>query len=187
MENKKLILILEAIATIALGILVAIFGTQTLSMYFGIVFLVASVGFLVACIMSLVKLHTLTFVPVASCTVLATLGVLLLVRVDMVGFLVWLFIYLLLGVGAALVLHGIYFMIKHNVIFGIGEVTLGIIVTLLSSLYLTVYEFQVVFWIVVGVVIAVYGVLLLIGALFNKDFSSPKVIDQKVEEVKDAE
>ena len=187
MDNKKLVLVLEAIATVALGILVAIFGTQTLSMYFGIVFLLAAVGFLAASILSLAKLHTITFAPILAFCVLTTLGILLLARFDMVGFLVWLFIYVLLGVGAALVLHGVYFMIKHNVVIGVGEITLGLVVTLLSALYLTVPPFQVAFWIVAGVVIAVYGVLLLIGALTNKTLVTPKVIEQNVVEVKDAE
>ena len=79
-KNKKLINVLESVAMIALGVCVAIFGFRTFDMYFGIVFLIAAVGFLVAAIVGVSKLRLLNFGFLFAFTALTTFGVVILLN-----------------------------------------------------------------------------------------------------------
>ncbi len=175
-KNKKVLAVLEGLATIVLGVLVAIFGTQTLATYFGILFIVSGATFLVVSVAGLAKLKALSFAAVLAFTVLTTFGILLLIQPGLLGLFITLFVYFVIALGGALFFYGIYFMIKYNVIYGIGQMTLGVIVSVLGILYLTVGGFRQAFWIVVGVVIALYGILLVISGLTKKDFSTKLVV-----------
>lgn len=177
-KNKKLLTVLEGIAVVALGVLIAIFGTKTLATYFAVLFLVAGAGFLVVSIVGLVKLKTLLFSTVLAFTVATTMGVVLLVQPEIFEIVVYLFVLFVIAVGGALFLHGIYFMIKHNAIYGIGQMTLGAIAIVLGILYIKIPDFRKAFWIVVGVVVALYGILLIVGGLANKK-SPVKQIEAK--------
>ncbi len=176
-KNKKIITVFEGLATVVLGVLIAIFGTQTLATYFGILFLVSGAGFLVVSITGLAKLKTLVFGAVLAFTTLVLFGVLLLIHPELLEFFIVLFVYFIIALGGALFLHGIYFMIKHNVIYGIGQMTLGAIAVVLGVLYLTIAGFRAAFWVVIGVVVALYGVLLVVDGLSKKDIL--KQIDAK--------
>ena len=77
-------------------------------------------------------------------------------------------VYLLIALGGALVIYGAYSAAKINGFYGIGQIVLGAVAITIGILYLLVPEFNAVFWIIVGVLIAVYGVLLLITALAGK-------------------
>ena len=168
-KNKKIITVFEGLATVVLGVVIAIFGTQTLATYFGILFLISGVGFLVVSIAGLAKLKTLVFGAVLAFTTLVLFGVLLLIHPELLEFFIVLFVYFIIALGGALFLHGIYFMIKHNVVYGIGQMTLGAIAVVLGVLYLTISGFRAAFWVVIGVVVALYGVLLVVDGLSKKD------------------
>lgn len=183
MENKKLLAIIEGIATITLGVLIAIFGTKTLGLYFGIMLIVASAGLLAMCILSLVKTKELEFIPVAGFAVALAFGILLVVHPELVEFFIVLFVYFLIAFGGAMVVYGIYQIVKRFFVFGAGEITLGAVVITLGILYLTVASFRVAFWIIVGVVVALSGVFLIVAAFLNKDIKEIK----EVTVVKDAE
>ena len=183
MENKKLLSIIEGVATIALGVLIAIFGTKTLGLYFGIMLIVVASGFLAIAIANLVKTKELKFVPVLGFGVAITFGVLLVVYPELVEFFITLFVYFLIAFGGALVLYGIYSLVKHSLVYGAGQITLGAVVITLGLLYLFVWQFRVAFWIIVGVVVALSGVFLIVATLLNKDIKEIK----EVTVVKDAE
>ena len=168
-KNKKIITVFEGLATVVLGVLIAIFGTQTLATYFGILFLISGAGFLVVSIAGLAKLKTLVFGAVLAFTTLVLFGVVLLVEPDLLDTFIRLFVYFIIALGGALLLHGIYFMIKHNVIYGIGQMTLGAIAIVLGVLYRVVIPFRTAFWIVIGVVVALYGILLVVDKKKKKD------------------
>ena len=166
--DKKLINVIEAIAMIALGVFVAIFGFRTFDMYFGIVFLVAAVGFLVAVMVGLSKFKVLHFGLLFAFTALTTFGVIILMNQFSLYYMVIVLVYLLIALGGALIIYGAYAAAKVNGFYGAGQIVLGAAAVTVGVLYLLVPEFNVAFWIIVGVLIAVYGVLLLVAALTNK-------------------
>ena len=167
-KNKKLANVFEAIALIAFGVLVAIFGFRTFDLYFGIVFLVAAVGFLIAVIYGLSKLKMLSFSMVLGFTACATFGTVILLNQFSLYYMVIVLVYLLIAFGGALILFGSYAAAKYNVFYGVGQIVLGVLAVTSGVLYLVLPEFRVAFWIIVGVLLAVYGVLLLITALTGK-------------------
>lgn len=183
MENKKLLAIIEGVATITLGVLIAIFGSVTIGLYFGIMLIVASAGFLAICILSLVRTKELQFIPVAGFAGALAFGILLIVHPELAKFFIRLFVYLLIAFGGAMVVYGIYLIIKQMFTFGAGEVTIGAVITTLAILYLTVPPFVDAFWVIVGVVVALSGVFLIVAAFLNKDIKEIK----EVTVVKDAE
>ena len=64
----------------------------------------------------------------------------------------------------ALVLYGIYTMLaKKNTFYGLVQVIMGIIIAVLAILFLAIEDFRTAFWIIVGIVVVVYGVLALIS------------------------
>ena len=189
MENKKILAIIEGAATVVLGVLIAIFGTKTLGLYFGIMLIVAGAGFLAICVAGLIKTKELVFYPVVCFAISLAFGILMIVHPELVDFFVSLFVYLLIAVGGAMVLYGVYLICKRTFIYGAGTITIGAVISTLGILYLTVFAFRVAFWVIVGVVVALSGVFIIVAALLNK-----KIIDNKktteikeVEVVKEAE
>ena len=170
-KNKKLVNILESVALIAFGVLVAIFGFRTFDIYFGIVFIVASVGFLVASIVELTKFKTLSFGLLFAFTALMTFGVVILMNQFSLIYMVTVLVYLVIAFGGALIIFGAYSAAKVNGFYGIGQIVLGAVMITVGILYLLVPEFNTAFWIIVGVLIALYGVLALVMSLTGKSLT----------------
>ena len=63
---------------------------------------------------------------------------------------------------------GEFNMARISTFYGVGQMVIGLLAITFGVLYLTVPQFQVAFWIVVGVMVAVYGVLLTASALASK-------------------
>lgn len=168
--NKKLLGILEGTATIALGVLVAIFGGQTvLDIYFGVLFIVAGATFLTFAIVGLTRTGILRFLLVFLAFAFLTVGIVLVIRHYSLGELVRLLVYLLIAAGGALIAYGAYTIVKFNVFYGVGQIVIGAAAITVAVLYLTIPEFYTWFWIIVGVLVAIYGVVLLVMAILSKD------------------
>lgn len=165
----KLAGILEAVVIIAFGIIIAIFGGGTaLDLYFAIVALVAGVILLMVNVYTLVKVKELNFGLVFLASALITVGVAILAQKLSFAVLIPLMAFLLLGLGIALVLYGIFVAVRKNLFYGVGQIVVGAILATLVIIFLTVPEFAHAFWIILGVVLAVYGVLLLVFTLIGK-------------------
>ncbi len=169
MKKEKLVGILEAIVIIAFGIIISVFGGGTaLDIYFAIVALVAGAVLLIVNIYSLVKVKELNFALTFLSSALITVGVAILAKGLSFGVLIPLMAYLLLGLGIALVLYGIFVAVRKNLFYGVGQIVVGAVLATLVIIFLTVPEFAHAFWIIVGVVLAIYGVLLLVFTLVGK-------------------
>ena len=167
--SKKALNILEGIGTIVLGVLIAVFGgLAVLDIYFGILFLVAGVALLVFHVVEVSKTKTFLFTIVFLGFALALIGTFLLAGLLSFGLFIQLFVILLIAAGAALVVLGCSYLVRKNTFYGVGQIVIGLLAITFGILYLTVPEFRVAFWIVVGVMVAVYGVLLLAYALTEK-------------------
>ena len=166
----KLAGILEAIVIIAFGIIIAVFGGGTaLDLYFAIVALVAGVVLLIVDVYGLVKVKELNFALTFLSCALITIGVAILVKKLSFAVLIPLMAFLLLGLGIALILYGLFVALKKNLFYGVGQMVVGAVLATLVIIFLTVPEFAQAFWIIVGVVIAIYGVLLLVFTLMGKN------------------
>lgn len=168
MDNKKLLTIVEGAITIVLGVLIAVFGTRTLDLYFGILFVIGAAFFLTIALVSLIKTKLLPFGSLLAFSALLTFGVVLLLGQLSFGFVVYLIVLFVIAAGGALALYGIYTLIADNLVYGIGQIVLGGLAITMGILYLTVPEFHVAFWIIVGVLVAVYGVLVIVSAFTGK-------------------
>ena len=167
-ENKKLVEVLESIAVIALGVLLAIFGFRTVDLYFGILFVIAAAGFLAIVIALLAKNKDLDFGALLGFTVCLTFGVLILLNRFSLGYFFYIFVLFVIALGGAIMIYGIYSLSKKDTVIGVGQLVIGILLLVSGILYLTVPEFGKAFWIVVGILVALYGVLLLVEAVAGK-------------------
>lgn len=168
--KEKLAGVLEAIVIIAFGIIIAIFGGGTaLDLYFAIVALVAGVVLLIVNLYALVKVKELNFALVFLSCALITVGVAILAKKLSFAVLIPLMAYLLLGLGIALILYGLFVALRKSLFYGVGQMVVGAVLVTLVILFLTVPEFAQAFWIILGVVLAVYGVLLLVFTLTGKN------------------
>ena len=168
MKREKLLQVLEGAIMVAFGILVAIFGTEAFDLYFGILATVIGAVLLAYDIYLLTKKQTLEASSFILPCVFLTVGICLFVHVIGFAMLVAILVVLLLGLGAGVIFYGAYLIAKKSTLMGVVNLVMGIAAVTLSVLYLTVPDFRVAFWIIVGIVIAIYGVLAIVGAFVEK-------------------
>ena len=188
--KEKILQIIEGLIIIALGVIIAVFGGGTaLDIYFGIVALVGGVALAVLNIVTLVKAKVLDFGATFLGCALLVVGIALFTPFLSFAALINLVVLLFMGLGVALVLYGLYSMLlKKDVLAGICQIIIGVAAIVLSILYLAVEEFRTIFWIIVGVVVAVYGVLFIITALLpKKNKEEPKEQPKEEPEQEEAE
>lgn len=167
--DKKLSTIIEGVVLVVLGILVAIFGATTvLDIYFGILFLVFGVALTVLAIVKLAKTKELEFSTTFLASALLVIGSSLLAGFLTFGVLINVIVLLLIALGAGLVFYGVFTLVKKETFAGIFQIVIGVVLVVLASLYLAIPEFRTAFWIIVGIVMALYGVLTIVSAFLTK-------------------
>ena len=168
--NKKVLGILEGAVIIALGVLIAVFGGQAvLDIYFVILFLIAGVSLLVVACVGLAKTKELSFGLLFLAFAGLVLGTFLLAKYYSFAYLVYTLVLLVIAAGAALIFYGVYYITKKNTFTGVGQVVIGALAITFGTLYIFVPEFQKWFWIVIGVLVAVYGVFYIVNAAMSKN------------------
>ena len=70
--------------------------------------------------------------------------------------------------GAAVLCYGIYLIGKKEPAIGAIQIVIGAVAITMGILYLTVDGFATAFWIVIGILIALYGLTLTIFAIVDK-------------------
>lgn len=168
--EKKLLAICEGALAIVIGVLMACFGGQTvLDIYFGVLFVVAGALFLILAIVGLAKTKILLFGSLFAALAGLLFGSFMLSGHYSFDRFIEAFILLMIAAGAALVLYGIYTIFKHGLFNGIGQIVIGGGVFALGFCYIYIPSFYKVFWIIVGVLVAVYGLFFLLSALLSKE------------------
>ena len=168
MKKEKLTQVLAGAIMVALGILVAIFGTEAFDLYFGILATAIGAVLLAYAIFLLTKKQTLAPSAFILPCVLLTVGICLFVHVIGFAMLVAILVVLILGLGAGLMFYGVYLIAKKYTLNGAINLIMGAVAFTLAILYLTVPKFGTAFWIIVGVVIALYGLLEIVDAFIEK-------------------
>ena len=165
-NNNKIVNIIEAVVIIVLGIIIAVCGGgAALDIYFGIVAIVGGVALAAIAVYTLAKTKVLPFGTTFLSIALITIAIALFAGWLSFGVLIGLLVYIMLALGIALVLYGIYTVVGlKGVVPGVAQIVIGIAIIVLTILFLTVEDFRTVFWIITGILVAVYGVLMLISA-----------------------
>ena len=169
MKKEKLFQILSGAILVALGILIAIFQIGALDLYFGIIAIIGGAVLLAYGIYLLIKKSGINGSAVILACVLLALGITLVIHYVTFGVLEPLIMTLLIGGGAGLVLVGVYAVAKKNVLGGVMNIVIGALAITFASLYIAnVGSFRDVFWIIIGILVAVYGVLVIVSAFIGK-------------------
>lgn len=167
--NKQVTRLLEGAILVALGIIIAICGIgSAIDIYFGIVFSAAGAALLVLGFLGLSKKDASSISDVLFGAILLTIGICLFTPWLSFGGLVEFLVIALLGLGAGLIITGIYFIAKRLLFNGVGQVTIGALMVTFVILYKTIPDFAKAFWIIIGILVAVYGALVIVSALIDK-------------------
>ncbi len=168
MKKEKLFTILSGAILVALGVLIAIFQIGALDLYFGIIAIIGGAVLLAYGIYLLIKKSGVNGSSVILACVLLALGITLVIHFVSFGALIPLILTLLIGGGTGLVLVGVYEIAKKNTFGGLVNIIIGVAAITLSVLYIAVEGFRDAFWIIIGVLVAIYGVLVIVGAFLGK-------------------
>ena len=167
--NSKVAKVLEGAVLVVLGVLVAIYGGGTaVDIYFGIISLVAGLCLLALAVVGLSQKKALDVDGLLVGSILTTVGVCLFTPWLSFAALIDLFIIIILGLGIGLIFLGVYTLARKVLFTGLGEIVIGILMVTFSIIYKVNPDFHNVFWIVVGILIAVYGALVIVTALLEK-------------------
>ena len=167
--KSKITAIIESILMIVFGILIAIYGGgAALDTYIAIVCVAGGVVLGVLALVALTQTKILDFSLVFGSAALITIAIAVFTNWLSFSVLITLLVFLLMGLGVALLLYGIYSCVKGFVFNGVGQIVVGALLVTFTALYLGVEGFRQAFWIIIGILIALYGVLFLITVLTQK-------------------
>ena len=187
--NKKMVKqIISGLVCITLGVLIAIYGTNAIDTYLGIIGCVIGASLLgLEGILAYKKIELNPIALLYGATLL-TVGIFLFTDVLTVANLLNFIVVIVVGVGAGLLLYGVYLFSKREKFSGFIDTLLGVVALVISILYITVEKFREVFWIIFGVVFAAYGLLLVVTSFIKpKDPNKIKVRKEKKVKVKEEE
>lgn len=167
--NSKVARILEGAIIVALGVIIAICGIgSAIDIYFGIACTIAGVVLLLLAFIGLSKKDVTYLSDIILGSVLLTIGICLFTPWLSFGALIELLVIALMGLGVGLIITGAYFITKKALFTGVGQIVVGALMVTFVILYKTIPDFAQAFWIIVGILVALYGVLLIVTALIDK-------------------
>ncbi len=174
--KDKIVPIVGGALLIALGIIIAVCGAgYALDIFIGVIALIAGAALLGLGIYSTIKDNKFAFGYLFLGIALLLLGSFLLASFFIsLAVFINIAIVLVLALGAALLAAGIFNIVKKNLLLGIIELVLGVALIIFASLYIALDDFRDIFWIIVGVVVAVFGVLVIVSAFVDKKGSKKK-------------
>ena len=174
MINDRITKIIEGVIVTVLGVLIAIFGgQQTMDILVGVSCLVTGVGLVALTIIEIVKERPIDVSNAALGVVLIFIGIFLFTPVLTLVGLINLTVVIIMGLGAGLMLFGIYALTKHAKYLGMGRIGAGAVIVTLSALFLAIEGFRTAFWIIIGVFVALYGLSAIIFGITGKNLMMP--------------
>lgn len=169
MKKEKIVQVLLGIAIIALGILVAIYGpTSVLNLYFGIAGCAVGGAYIIYGMFLVSKKQSVPSFAFIVGSALVSIGIGFLVERISTQVLIDLIVFALLGAGAGLILYGIYLMSKKINFVSVSVLGFGIATLTFAILYLAVPKFREAFWIIIGILIALYGLYTIVMLFVKK-------------------
>ena len=164
--NKQIKTILFGTVLIAVGVLLAIFGGQSvINTIIAVCSLVIGVAILLLEIITISKKEPLSLLnTIISCS-LISIGIGLLVGKINTSLFFDIVSFITMAVGIALIVYGVYSICTKHIFIGICQILVGTASFVISLLYILLDEFKTVFWIIFGVVVAIYGAFIIISCL----------------------
>ena len=169
MKNKDLTKVIQGIVAVVVGILIAVLGIgSVMDTYLGILAIVAGSVLLLLAVYALANKKPLPLSPLALGGALIAIGVGVFTNYISFLMIINIIVISLFGVGGAFILYGIYLMAKGHTPIGVAFLIIGAGLIALAACYINIPDFQKVFWIITGILIAAYGALTIILALTEK-------------------
>jgi len=173
--DSKISAVIRGVFIIVLGVLVAVCGVGTaVNTYFGVVCIVAGVLLIAFSALAISKKLPTPVGYLVLSGILITIAVALFMSRLSLEVIVGLLIYGIMGAGFGLIAAGIFEIVKRQMVFAIVEMGLGGLLVLFTALYLGIPEFQQAFWIIVGILMIVFGVFIVVAALVDKKIYAKK-------------
>ena len=174
--NKKLVAIIEGALLIVIGVLAAVFGGgQVMDIVFGVLFVVGGAALGALACATTVKTKILPLNMMATAVGFLFFGILLLAKlpshyVTTVSPVIHYAMIAAAGLGVALFIKGLHVLIAKKIVFtGIGQMVIGAAVAAVAIVYIFVPSFYDVFWIIMGILIAVGGLYTCLMGFFGKE------------------
>lgn len=169
MKNVDLTKVISGAVAIVVGILIAVLGIgSVMNTYLAVLAIVSGSALLLYGFYFLYTKKMLPLPPLALGGALIAIGVGVFTNYISFEVLIYILVFSLFGVGGALVVFGIYATVKRNPALGIGFIVIGGALIALAACYLAFPDFQKVFWIITGILIAVSGALDIVYAFVQK-------------------
>ena len=169
MKNKDLTKVVQGIVAVVVGILIAVLGIgAVMDTYLAILAIVMGSILLLLAFYTLYNKKLLPLSPLALGGALIAVGIGVFTNYISFMMLINILVISLFGVGGAFVVYGIYIAARGKVPFGVAFMVIGAGLIALAACYLAFEDFRKVFWIIAGVLIAVYGALMIVLALTEK-------------------
>lgn len=161
MKNKEIMTkLISGIVFLLIGVLLAIFGgNAVLDIYFGIYALVAAIALIGVAIYQMVKKLDVEFVYLVLGGVFAAVGIGLFADWLSVSVMISFLVLAVMGAGVGLIGVGIYHLVKKNTLLGVLNLVIGVAAVVFAALYIAVDGFRAFFWIIVGIIVGLYGLL----------------------------
>lgn len=170
MKNKeKVIGVLEGIGTLVFGVLIATLGIgKTMNTYLGIAACVFGTALLIYSCYLLFKGKDLLLFPLVIAGILIAIGVGIFTNNITFEVLINILLFALMGAGCAILVFGLYTIVKYSLAFGITQMVLGAGLLALALCYHFFPEFRSYFWLITGIVVALIGGLQVVFAFERK-------------------
>ena len=167
--DSRVIRILEGAILVALGIIIAICGIDTaVDIYFGIILTVAGLALLVLGFVGFTKKDPTCLSDVILGSILLTIGICLFTPWLSFAGLVAILVIALMGLGVGLIITGALCVSKKLLFNGIGQIVVGVLMVTFVIIYKINPDFERAFWIIIGILVAIYGALVIATALISK-------------------
>ena len=169
--NQKTISIIRGIAIMVIGILIAIFGGQAvMNIYIGVACVIAGALLLAVECYNLTKKIPLRPVYLALGGALVALAIALFVnQADIAGAAIGVLVAMILGAGVGIAFYGIYLTTKKQPLAGVLLIIIGLgMLTMSICWYAIGADFHRYFWIIIGSLIAAYGLVVTVLVLTVK-------------------
>ena len=171
--SKKLTGILTGVAVAAFGLLLLLTSIldslDVVNVIFGVVLMLLGAACVALAVLGLVKEKKLEFKLCLGATAGLFLGLMVILNQLNIFAIFALLVYAVPPVGLALLAHGIFMICKKETVPGLIKAGVGVAATVIGMLYLFVESFQQVFWIIVAILLLVYGAYMIVMACLKKE------------------
>ena len=125
----------------------------------------AGLALLVLAFIGISKKNPLSLSDIILGSILLTVGICLFTPWLSFAGLVEILVIALMGLGIGLIISGALCISKKVLFNGIGQVVIGVLMVTFVIIYKTVPDFAQAFWIIIGILVAIYGALVIVSAL----------------------